>query len=440
MKKLGTFQKKLMVAMLAVFIITNSFIFATTGDDPHDTPWYPSQDNGQDYNYNYDIESGDGALLGHVVVNPEGGQKATYKPGDEVFYSFTISSSVGDGDGANGNGGIKDLLLYMFTNSGDPIGSEFGRFPDGYGSLDNVNDLIDLSDGGQITTPIFKYTVPEADPGSTLYLYFTLYDYGMFTKLYDEDLPSENMESFQSLSVSTNLKQPLWMHTETARGEIPFTIADEETIQYTITASTNPVGVTASFTGLGTYDPGYTYNVNLSSYDTANWNFTGFSQSQTGTLTSNINLVANFTPRTTPPPVVVTYKVTATSQPAGVATFVGTSDALENGSSYKVYYDITDNNYEFVEWIGLSEGTINNADVALIAVFKEKEIIIPPTVIPEEPVVTEPAIILDEEVAEEVTAENVELPETGGIPLELVSLMGATFIGIGTKIRKKNNK
>lgn len=418
MKRTNKTLKTLFATILSVLIISSSFVFAANYDDPHETPAYPNVDAGNMYNYTYDVETHEGILTGEVTAEITSGAKSIYNPGDEVEITFTVKSLDGMGDKSDGSGGIKDILLYVYSDESDLLGSEVVRFPD----YDKVlvtttddGDLLDLANGAQQAyTYLFKIPT-SAVPGTTYKLFFQLYDYGMFYD-YSEDSSQPSL---------------VWQHAETDNGEIPFELAALP-VTHTVSVSTSPAGVTASFAGTGTFPEGSEYSVSLVSYDSANWSFTGWSQATSGTLMSDVSIVANFSPRTVPP---TTYEVTAVSQPAGVATFVGTGNGFTNGSNYKVYYNLLDDNYEFVEWIGASEGTINNANVALIAVFKEKEIVIPPTVVPEEPAEVPVEPILDEVVAQETPA---ELPATGGLPVEMFAGLGLALTALGVRVNKKN--
>ncbi len=180
---------------------------------------------------------------------------------------------------------------------------------------------------------------------------------------------------------------------------------------YTVSAVSNPAGV-ATFTGTGggfifgsAYDVQYTQIVE-------GYEFTGWSAANSGTISGNVNLVANFEPIAAP-----TFDVTAVSQPAGVATFAGTLAEAEDGTAYSVSVATVEEGFEFVEWLVAPSGTIDGADVQVIAVFEEVE-----------------ETILDEEVAEDIPDE--ELPEAGGIPTMAFSGLGLVVAAIGKKLRK----
>lgn len=200
---------------------------------------------------------------------------------------------------------------------------------------------------------------------------------------------------------------------------------------YSVTAVSNPVGV-ASFTGTGNaFELGNSYNVSYTLLD-GSYRFIGWTGINSGTISGNVQLVANFERIPTPPPA-VTYTVSAISNPVGVASFIGTGNSFVSGQNYAVYYNLLDSDYEFTGWTGVSEGIISG-NVELVANFKLKEV--PPVTPP--PAEEEP--ILDEEVAEEILViENIEeekLPEAGGIPLMAFSLFGGALAGAGLKLRK----
>ena len=130
-----------------------------------------------------------------------------------------------------------------------------------------------------------------------------------------------------------------------ASGTITYYAHFAQTVnQYTVTLASNPAGI-CKLTGAGTYD----YNesatavtVSVSNYNENNYTFVGWSDNQGGTnttrqmaITDNINLIANFTPRT----YTITWKSedgmstfeTDASQTYGTATtFDGETPTKEN--------------------------------------------------------------------------------------------------------------
>ncbi len=72
-----------------------------------------------------------------------------------------------------------------------------------------------------------------------------------------------------------------------------------------------------------------------------------------------------------PTPVFVkVYNVSATSNPAGIASFTGELSEVLDGAAYNVEYVMDDANYEFTGWTGTPSGTIDGANVELVANFK----------------------------------------------------------------------
>lgn len=63
------------------------------------------------------------------------------------------------------------------------------------------------------------------------------------------------------------------------------------------------------------------------------------------------------------------YTVRVSSEPAGVATFIGYGTGFSDGSPYQVSISQLTEGYEFVGWQGASSGTVNGADVNIIAKF-----------------------------------------------------------------------
>lgn len=120
---------------------------------------------------------------------------------------------------------------------------------------------------------------------------------------------------------------------------------------YKVTLTSNPAGV-CTFTGAGTYNYGDAISIDIVSYNTTNYEFTGWSAAVPTTVTGEINLTANFSART----YTVTWKSedgsatleTDASQTYGMATafdaavptkagytFAGwTTQANGNGSFY----------------------------------------------------------------------------------------------------------
>lgn len=183
---------------------------------------------------------------------------------------------------------------------------------------------------------------------------------------------------------------------------------------YTVTAVSNPAGV-AGFTGTGTgFGFGSSYNVSF--FDVSpGYQFVGWNQAPSGTITGNVSLIANFE--------LVTYSVTAVAIPEGAATFLGERTGLRDGADYRVViFEIADG-YEFVEWLVPNSGVIDGVDVEVVAVFQPVE-----------------DIILDEEIAEEIIDElpDEELPEAGGIPLPVNILFGSAVSAIGAFMKRKN--
>lgn len=66
---------------------------------------------------------------------------------------------------------------------------------------------------------------------------------------------------------------------------------------YKVTLTSNPAGV-CTFTGAGTYNYGDAVDIDIVSYNTTNYTFTGWSASVPTTVEGDINLTANFSPRT----------------------------------------------------------------------------------------------------------------------------------------------
>lgn len=370
-------SKSILVTVIAILVIFNSFIYAGNGDDPYNTPAYPNVGAGEQFNYSHDeMVSGEdqevtvvnGELTANVQVTFLNGQKPTYERNEVVPLRFTVSSISGKGDGADGLGGIKDVLLWLYSSPADVVGSKLAQSHEVVGGAlidaTQQDSFADLNDGESFTFD-YNYTVPaDAVSGSTYYIYFQLFDYGMFAW-------GPNEEYY-----------PLgqWMHAETVNGSVPF-------------------------------------------------------------------IVVVPTPPNPNPPIVLppeqTFTVTAVSDPAGVASFVGTGEGFENGSDYRVYYSILDDTYEFVGWADgkSAEGTIDNANVELVALFEKIEVPVIEEVIdeelPEEIVVDEVIpedVILDEVVPEDVP---VALPETGGVTAEAISLFGSALVVLGVALRRK---
>ncbi len=108
---------------------------------------------------------------------------------------------------------------------------------------------------------------------------------------------------------------------------------------------------------------------------------------------------------------------------------------------------VAEEGYEFTGWSGSVAGNtvVLTSDKSVTANFAliEEEII--EEEIPEEApvvVVEEEEEVVEEEILDEETPENVEmtdeeLPEAGGLPLEVISLAGMAVMGLGVKIRKR---
>lgn len=189
-------------------------------------------------------------------------------------------------------------------------------------------------------------------------------------------------------------------------------------VTYTVTAVSNPVGV-ATFIGTGAgFGLGSNYAVYYNLIDD-NYVFTGWTGVSSGTITGNVNLIANFAPKT--------YNVTAVSSPVGVGTFTGLLNDVVNGTTYDVKVDSITEGYEFVGWTGgTPSGTIAGSDINLVAVFKPVEL-----------------EFIDDNTPEVLDATNLPdevLPEAGGVPIEVLSLFGALVTGTGITLRRKNNK
>jgi len=188
--------------------------------------------------------------------------------------------------------------------------------------------------------------------------------------------------------------------------------------KYSVTAESNPAGVT-TFTGTGT-DFIYNTSYEVSFVTVAEgYVFTGWTGVPSGTITSNVHVIANFEPIAPK-----TYNVTVLAQPSEAATFTGELSNVIDGSDFDVAVDAITEGFEFVEWIGEPKGTIKGADVEVIASFKE--------VVLEE-------VFLDEVIAEELLTEDLTteaLPEAGGIPAIAFGGLGLALATIGKKLRK----
>lgn len=148
------------------------------------------------------------------------------------------------------------------------------------------------------------------------------------------------------------------------------------------------------------------------------------------------------TPQPTPAPV-VNYTLTVEATEGGtVPGFLGTNTF---GSGTVVNLGVTvEDGYEFVGWTGdVSDDKVTmNSDKTVVANF---ELIVEEEPVPEAPV-EEPTEeleieeILDEEITESAPIDVIEdeqLPQTGGIPMSALSVMGLALSGLGVKLRRR---
>ena len=86
--------------------------------------------------------------------------------------------------------------------------------------------------------------------------------------------------------------------TPVASGDATYYAHFSSTVNtYKVTLTSNPAGV-CTFTGAGTYEYGADVAIDVASYNTTNYTFTGWSASVPTTVEGDINLTANFLPRT----------------------------------------------------------------------------------------------------------------------------------------------
>ena len=106
---------------------------------------------------------------------------------------------------------------------------------------------------------------------------------------------------------------------------------------YKVTLTSNPAGV-CTFTGAGTYEYGADVTIAVASYNTTNYTFTGWSAAVPTTVEGDINLTANFSPRT----YTITWKSedgsatleTDASQAYGAATAFNASEPSKDGGVF----------------------------------------------------------------------------------------------------------
>ena len=183
--------------------------------------------------------------------------------------------------------------------------------------------------------------------------------------------------------------------------------------------------------------------------------FAGWDYNFTTPVNGNITITAlwepteptepNPTPTPTPTPAPTTYyDLTVQATEGGtVPGFIGTS-SFSSGTNVNLD-PVAEEGYEFTGWTGdvNNNVVIMNSDKTVTANF---ELIVPeeevpeatPEVTPEAPAVDEE--ILDTDIPEAGPSEDIEdeaLPQTGGIPMGMMSLAGLSLAGFGMVLRKK---
>ncbi len=318
-----------------------------------------------------------------------------------------------------------------------------------------------------------------------------------------EEVGSDNEYVILSVNVVRN-GVPYDSEVEVVRAHMEPELSGTVTVQfvkkqieeeyYNVTARSIPEGV-ATFTGTGSgFMSGDSYSVDYS-ITNSNYEFDGWDTPNSGNIVeTDVEVVARFKEKPTPPPVLTYYFVTAESNPVGVASFTGTGYSFVSGQSYSVDYTLIDDDYEFVGWSAEPSGVISG-NVSLVANFSrptydvtarsipagvasfsgtmsdivdgtayevtidsvvdgyqfdewvvspigtingsDVEVVASFSEIEEETIVDEEVAeetILDEEVAEDIPDE--ELPEAGGIPIIAYGFLGTGLITLGKKLRK----
>ena len=126
--------------------------------------------------------------------------------------------------------------------------------------------------------------------------------------------------------------------TPVASGDATYYAHFSSTVNtYKVTLTSNPAGV-CTFTGAGTYEYGADVAITVASYNTINYTFTGWSAAVPTTVEGDINLTANFSPRT----YTITWKSedgsatleTDASQAYGAATAFNASEPSKDGGVF----------------------------------------------------------------------------------------------------------
>ena len=126
--------------------------------------------------------------------------------------------------------------------------------------------------------------------------------------------------------------------TPVASGDATYYAHFSSTVNtYKVTLTSNPAGV-CTFTGAGTYEYGADVAIAVASYNTTNYTFTGWSAAVPTTVEGDINLTANFSPRT----YTITWKSedgsatleTDASQAYGAATAFNASEPSKAGGVF----------------------------------------------------------------------------------------------------------
>lgn len=219
---------------------------------------------------------------------------------------------------------------------------------------------------------------------------------------------------------------------------------------YTVTAVSVPAGV-ADFTGTGSHLHGANYEVAYENVAT-NYTFTGWGEvPNTGSVNAgDVEVVAYFEYNepeqpeepTQPTPQVVNYDLTVEVTEGGsVPGFLGTN-TFASGTNVNLTV-VAEDGYVFTGWTGdVTDGlVVMNADKTVVANF---ELIVEdeetPEATPGEDAEEEVEEILDEVTPEATPEEDIQdeaLPQTGGVPASMMSLLGIAMTGVGFKIRKR---